>query len=59
VKAPGFWHRPAGFASAVLSPLAAVYAAGTARRIAKATPVALDIPVICVGNNVVSRGHMW
>lgn len=34
----------------MLSPLAAVYAAGTARRIAKATPVALDIPVICVGN---------
>ena len=50
MKAPGFWHRPAGFASAMLSPLAAIYAAGTARRIAKATPVALDIPVICVGN---------
>lgn len=50
MKAPTFWHRPAGFASAVLSPLAALYAAGTARRIAKATPEKLDIPVICVGN---------
>ena len=50
MKAPAFWHRPAGFASAVLSPLAALYAAGTARRIAKAVPEKLDIPVICVGN---------
>ena len=50
MKAPAFWHRPAGFASAVLSPFAALYAAGTARRIAKAEPVTLDIPVICVGN---------
>ncbi len=50
MKAPAFWHRPAGFASAVLSPFAALYAAGTARRIAKAVPEKLDIPVICVGN---------
>ena len=50
MKAPAFWHRPAGFASAVLSPLAALYAAGTAQRIARAVPEKLDIPVICVGN---------
>ncbi len=50
MKAPGFWHRPAGFAAAMLSPLAALYAKGTARRIAKSKPLKLDVPVICVGN---------
>ncbi len=50
MKAPGFWNRPAGFAAALLSPLAAIYAKGTARRIANAIPEKLDVPVICVGN---------
>ena len=50
MRAPGFWYRPAGLAAAALSPVAALYAYGTARRIAQAKPLRLDIPVICVGN---------
>lgn len=34
----------------MLRPLSAVYAAGTARRLAKGKPRKLDVPVICVGN---------
>lgn len=34
----------------MLQPLGAIYAASTARRLAKGTPIQLDIPTICVGN---------
>lgn len=50
MRAPGFWQRPAGVLSAVLSPLAALYAAGTARRLARGAGVRVSVPVICVGN---------
>ena len=50
MRAPGFWHRPPGLWSRVLAPLSWVYAAGTARRLAKGTRTKLDVPVICVGN---------
>lgn len=53
MRAPRFWdnapNRP-GFAARALSPLGALYAAGTARRLARGTPFDPGIPVICVGN---------
>jgi len=53
MRAPRFWDnapdRP-GFAARLLSPLGALYAAGTARRLAQGRPFDPGIPVICVGN---------
>jgi tetraacyldisaccharide 4'-kinase len=50
MRAPGFWHREAGIVSALLSPLGAVYAAGTRRRLARGARARVGVPVICVGN---------
>lgn len=53
MRAPRFWDTPPdhpGFAARALSPLGALYAAGTARRLAKVAPFDPGIPVICVGN---------
>lgn len=58
MRAPRFWDRDvdprsregAPVTRLLLSPLAALYAGVTARRIAKAVPVDVGIPVICVGN---------
>lgn len=50
MQAPDFWFRPSGWQAVLLSPLGALYAWGTARRIAKGTPKKLSVPVICVGN---------
>ncbi|MDS9466297.1 tetraacyldisaccharide 4'-kinase [Paracoccus sp. MBLB3053] len=49
-RAPSFWFRPAGLRARLLSPLGAIYAAGTARRIARGNGFDPEIPVICVGN---------
>ncbi|WP_375262426.1 tetraacyldisaccharide 4'-kinase [Palleronia sp.] len=52
MRPPRFWSAPPekpGFAARALTPLGAVYAAGTARRVAR-TGKRLDVPVICVGN---------
>jgi tetraacyldisaccharide 4'-kinase len=50
MRAPGFWYRPPGLAAALLSPLGAIYAAGTARRLARGPRARVGVPVICVGN---------
>ncbi|MGR3583006.1 MAG: tetraacyldisaccharide 4'-kinase [Pseudooceanicola nanhaiensis] len=50
MRAPGFWHRPPGLAARLLSPLGALYAGATRRRLARGNPVDPGVPVICVGN---------
>ena len=50
MRAPVFWYRPPGLASAVLAPLGALYAAGTARRLRNGPRERVGVPVICVGN---------
>ncbi|WP_299841070.1 tetraacyldisaccharide 4'-kinase [uncultured Paracoccus sp.] len=50
-RPPAFWyHRPPTLAARLLSPLGALYAAGTARRLARGAREKLAVPVICVGN---------
>jgi tetraacyldisaccharide 4'-kinase len=50
-RAPEFWHLPKpDWRARLLQPLGALYAKGTARRLAKGSPLRMDIPVICVGN---------
>lgn len=50
MRPPRFWDQPPGVRSALLSPLAAVYAAATRTRLARGRACDLGIPVICVGN---------
>ena len=53
MRAPDFWFRDPrrpGTAARLLAPLGAFYAAGTARRLSKASPEDPGIPVICIGN---------
>jgi len=49
MKAPGFWTRQGSVAPLLLSPVAALYAAATARRVARPGWRA-PVPVICCGN---------
>lgn len=46
---PAFWHRPSSLTSRLLTPLAALYGAIAARRMAR-PGVSAGVPVICVGN---------
>jgi len=50
MRAPGFWHDDAGLRAALLSPLGALYAAATRRRLAQGPRARVGVPVICVGN---------
>ncbi len=49
MRAPAFWSRPPGLVSALLSPLGALYAGATARRLRR-PGVRVGVPVICIGN---------
>ena len=51
MRAPEFWYQsPPTLAARMLAPLAAIYAAGTARRLAQGAREKVGVPVICVGN---------
>ncbi|MEX0371622.1 MAG: tetraacyldisaccharide 4'-kinase [Tateyamaria sp.] len=51
MRAPAFWTKSEpDWRAALLSPLGALYARATARRLAKGTRAKLPVPVICVGN---------
>ncbi|MFN9096387.1 MAG: tetraacyldisaccharide 4'-kinase [Alphaproteobacteria bacterium] len=49
MRSPGFWSDKPGVVAALLSPIAALYAATTARRMTRAGQ-RLPLPVICCGN---------
>lgn len=53
MRAPAFWftdpQRPT-LSARILSPLAAIYAAATARRLRQKPKFSADVPVICIGN---------
>ena len=54
LSTPRWWYRregaPMPLTRFLLRPLSLVWAAATARRIAKGRPADLDLPVISVGN---------
>lgn len=49
-RAPKFWFQPPGLTAWALSPLGAIYAAATAKRLKGGTRARVGVPVICVGN---------
>jgi tetraacyldisaccharide 4'-kinase len=52
MREPPFWWRQSGIAAAMLTPIAALYGAVAARRMARAGAKA-GVPVVCVGNPTV------
>lgn len=50
MREPRFWSDPRSLWPRLLAPLGALYAAATARRLARGPRERLGIPVICVGN---------
>ncbi|MFG1477498.1 tetraacyldisaccharide 4'-kinase [Xanthobacter sp. V4C-4] len=51
-RAPGFWWRPPGLASALLAPIGAMVGATTLHRMARRGEQ-VPVPVICIGNPTV------
>ncbi len=50
-RAPLFWYQqPPGLTARLLSPLGALYARATARRLVQGARAQVGVPVICVGN---------
>jgi len=52
MREPGFWWRAGEWPSVLLTPLAALYAAVAARRMAR-SGMSAGVPVICIGNPTV------
>jgi tetraacyldisaccharide 4'-kinase len=52
MREPPFWWRQRGVAAAMLAPIAAVYGAVAARRLAQ-QGVRVGVPVVCIGNPTV------
>ncbi len=53
MRAPLFWYTPPekpAFWARVLTPLAVLYGAGTARRLRRPPKIRPQVPVICIGN---------
>jgi tetraacyldisaccharide 4'-kinase len=50
MRPPRFWYRKGSAAAFLLSPLGALYASLTARRVAQAPAHRASVPVICIGN---------
>lgn len=50
MRPPLFWYEDRGLFAALLSPLGALYAAATARRVKQPPTHRANIPVICIGN---------
>lgn len=53
MQAPGFWANPPeapGLLARLLAPFGAIYAAASARRLARGARVRPGVPVICLGN---------
>lgn len=55
-EAPPFWWLPPGWQSAMLSPLALVYASAARWRLAHGKRADAGVPVLCVGNFTVGGG---
>lgn len=52
-EAPSFWWEKAGWKALALSPLSALYGAVAGRRLRRARPPSVAIPVLCIGNLIV------
>jgi tetraacyldisaccharide 4'-kinase len=50
MKPPLFWYQPNSLIALLLSPLGAIYAAATARRVKQKPTFKASVPVICIGN---------
>jgi len=50
MKPPLFWYQPNSLTALALSPLGALYAAATARRVSQSPTHTASVPVICIGN---------
>lgn len=50
MKPPLFWYQERSFWGALLAPLGNLYAAATARRVARRHTFEANVPVICIGN---------